>query len=243
MTNRSSVRARGASTWSTTPPLYSVRRPGLPPGFECGAAYGVGSRAYWKCNIFGGVVLSNAELPVPTFEVTPHRHYRAERFGDALARKPGWTLVAHLVHRDPADPSRARTGPALDAEFQTLLRRTRPWGPALRRSRARRGRGTRRAWCGCMYTTSGPPPAPSRPARAGSGPPATAPGGPPVGPSGARAAGRRDRRPRVRRSRPVHRHLGARQSALGLGTSEDRPSSRDGGRVALHFQRRRWVGS
>ena len=78
---------------------------------------------YWKCNIFGGVCLSLAELPVPTFRVGRYRHYpRAERFGESLARKRGWRLVRHFDHRDPGDPYNALVGGAQDAEIEALMR-------------------------------------------------------------------------------------------------------------------------
>lgn len=92
-----------------------------------GVAYDTSSGPYWKCNIFGGTVISLAELPVPTFEAGRYRHFpRAERFGDMLARKPGWQLVAHLDHRDPADPTIARTGRAQDAQIKALLLSVKP---------------------------------------------------------------------------------------------------------------------
>jgi hypothetical protein len=93
-----------------------------------GIAYGLNpAREYWKCNIFGGVVLSLAELPVPTFFVGQHRHYpRAERFGLALARKAGWEMVTQLDHRDPDDPTVALRGPTQEAQIEALLRAARP---------------------------------------------------------------------------------------------------------------------
>ena len=83
---------------------------------------------YWKCNIFGGTCVSLAELPVPTHALSSgSRHFpRAERFGDALAAKRGWTRVRHLDHRDPADPTRAVAGPQQDEEIRALLREIRP---------------------------------------------------------------------------------------------------------------------
>lgn len=83
---------------------------------------------YWKCNIFGGTCLAVAELPVPTHALSSGvRHFpRAERFGDALAAKRGWTLVAHLDHRDPADPYSAVVGPSQNAEIRALLGQIRP---------------------------------------------------------------------------------------------------------------------
>ena len=89
-----------------------------------GVGYGTapGSNEYWKCNIFAGSVIALAELPVPTFAVGRYQHFpRAERFGAKLARKPGWRLVSHLDHRDPADPTVAVSGPAYDAEIEALL--------------------------------------------------------------------------------------------------------------------------
>ena len=87
-----------------------------------GVAYGLASAGYWKCNVFGGAVLALADLPVPTFQAGTYRHFpRAERFGDALARKPGWRLVAHLDHRDPADPQRALVSAANDRAIARLL--------------------------------------------------------------------------------------------------------------------------
>lgn len=78
---------------------------------------------YWKCNLFGGVVLSLAELPVPTFSIGRYRHYpRAERFGASLARKRGWKLVRYLDHRDPDDPHSPLIGDMQDAEIGALLR-------------------------------------------------------------------------------------------------------------------------
>lgn len=87
-----------------------------------GVAYGLSSRPYWKCNVFGGAVIALADLPVPTFQAGTYRHFpRAERFGDALAAKTGWRLVAHLDHRDPADLNQARTSAAIDRAIGKLL--------------------------------------------------------------------------------------------------------------------------
>lgn len=85
------------------------------------------ARSYWKCNIFGGIVLALAELPVPTFKVGSWRHYpRAERFGPWLARKAGWQMVQHLDHRDPQDETVALKGPQQQAQIEALLRATLP---------------------------------------------------------------------------------------------------------------------
>jgi peptidoglycan hydrolase-like protein with peptidoglycan-binding domain len=101
---------------------FGVARTGGLLRIPGGVAYDVGSSDYWKCNVFGGTVLSLAELPVPTFQAGRYRHFpRAERFGDALKLKNGWRLVKYLDHRDPADPTTARTGPAQDAEIKALL--------------------------------------------------------------------------------------------------------------------------
>lgn len=87
-----------------------------------GVAYGLSSRPYWKCNIFGGAVLALADLPVPTFQAGTYRHFpRAERFGDALAAKFGWRLVTHLDHRSPSDPNQATTSAANDRAIARLL--------------------------------------------------------------------------------------------------------------------------
>lgn len=81
----------------------------------------------WKCNIFGGMTLALAELPVPTHKVGAAWHYpRAERFGPLLARKPGWEMVRALDHRDPADETAALVGPEQDAAIRALLVDTRP---------------------------------------------------------------------------------------------------------------------
>lgn len=106
---------------------YTAERFGVPttPGLlrmPGSVAYDTGTSPYWKCNLFGGTVLGLAELPVPTFEVGRYRHYpRAERFGDLLARKPGWQLVTFLDHRDPTDPEIARTGRTQDTQIKTML--------------------------------------------------------------------------------------------------------------------------
>lgn len=92
-----------------------------------GISYGLraDTEDYWKCNIFGGVVLSLARLPVPVHQLSGSsvRHYpRAERFGPALAKKRHWTLVRHLDHRDPEDPwSSVEIGPAQQTEIRELL--------------------------------------------------------------------------------------------------------------------------
>ena len=89
--------------------------------FPGGVGYGL-SRGYWKCNIFGGGVLSLAGCPVPTFPVNDWRHYpRAEKFGDSLAAKRGWTSTTHLDHRDPQDETQALAGPEHDEEIRVLL--------------------------------------------------------------------------------------------------------------------------
>ncbi len=81
-----------------------------------------GVPGYWKCNIFGGTVVALAELPVPTFTVGRYRHFpRAERFGDRLAKKPGWRLVRYLDLRDPDDPQQALSGPSHDGQIASLL--------------------------------------------------------------------------------------------------------------------------
>ncbi len=109
-----------AAQFGTSPTPGMLRAPG-------GVAYATSHSPYWKCNIFGGTVLALAELPVPTFEVGRFRHFpRAERFGDALARKPGWTLVGYLDHRDPRAPSTARTGRTQDAQIKAMLQAMRP---------------------------------------------------------------------------------------------------------------------
>lgn len=87
-----------------------------------GVAYDFGRAPYWKCNVFCGAVLSLAGLPVPTFQAGTYRHFpRAERFAEALVRRPGWQLVAHLDHRDPSDLERARAGRVQDAQIRELL--------------------------------------------------------------------------------------------------------------------------
>ena len=92
-----------------------------------GVAYGLDTSPYWKCNVFCGTVLSLAGLSVPTFQAGTYRHFpRAERFAEALLGRPGWTLVSHLDHRDPADPLRARQSRTLDAQIKTLLGTVRP---------------------------------------------------------------------------------------------------------------------
>lgn len=98
---------------ATTP--GTLRLPG-------GVGYGLSSTSYWKCNVFGGAVITLADLPAPTFQAGTYRHFpRAERFGDALARKPGWQLVAHLDHRDPRAPEQAVVSAANDRAIARLL--------------------------------------------------------------------------------------------------------------------------
>lgn len=109
-----------AVQFGTAPTPGLLRLPG-------GVAYNLGSTTYWKCNIFGGAVLSLADLPVPTFEAGRYRHFpRAERFGPALAQKTGWRLVRHLDHRDPANPERATVSEANDRAIAALLDEVRP---------------------------------------------------------------------------------------------------------------------
>ncbi len=93
-----------------------------------GVAYSIRpGKGYWKCNIFGGMVLALAELPVPTFRAGKFRHYpRAERFGDRLARKRGWKLIRYLDHRDPNNPNYPLIGDEQDAEIRDLLNRAMP---------------------------------------------------------------------------------------------------------------------
>ena len=93
-----------------------------------GVAYSVRPGVdYWKCNIFGGVVLSLAEVPVPTHSVGQRRHYpRAERFGDALRRSRGWRLIAHLDHRDPENQEVAVVGDAQNQQIRDVLQQIRP---------------------------------------------------------------------------------------------------------------------
>ncbi len=92
-----------------------------------GVAYGLSSRPYWKCNIFGGAVLSLADLPVPTFQAGTYRHFpRAERFGDALAAKFGWKLISYLDHRSPTDPNQATISAANDRAIARLLGQVQP---------------------------------------------------------------------------------------------------------------------
>ncbi|MEZ4400204.1 MAG: peptidoglycan-binding domain-containing protein [Kofleriaceae bacterium] len=108
-----------AAQFGTAPTPGLLRLPG-------GVAYGLAGRTYWKCNVFGGAVIALADLPVPTFAAGVYRHFpRAERFGAALASKPGWRLVRHLDHRDPADPYRAVASAANDAAVAALLAATR----------------------------------------------------------------------------------------------------------------------
>jgi hypothetical protein len=114
-------------TFSYHPGRFGVEpTPGVlrAPG---GVGYDTASGPYWKCNIFGGTVIALAELPVPTFEAGRYRHFpRAERFGDALAHKVGWQLVTFLDHRDPRDPTAAKTGRAQDAQIKALLQSVKP---------------------------------------------------------------------------------------------------------------------
>ncbi|MBK8264692.1 MAG: hypothetical protein IPK80_25540 [Nannocystis sp.] len=113
---------------------YKARDFGVEPAFNGmlrapgGIGYSVRSgRDYWKCNIFGGVVLALAEVPVPTHSVGNFRHFpRAERFGEALARSRGWKMIARLDHRDPANTEVAVTGEAQNEEIRALLRQIQP---------------------------------------------------------------------------------------------------------------------
>jgi peptidoglycan hydrolase-like protein with peptidoglycan-binding domain len=109
-----------AAQFGVAPTPGLLRLPG-------GVAYGLGARGYWKCNVFGGAVVALADLPVPTFQAGTHRHYpRAERFGEALARKAGWQQVAHLDHRAPTDPNQATVSAANDRAIARLLGQVRP---------------------------------------------------------------------------------------------------------------------
>ena len=54
------------------------------------------------------------------------RALATRKFGDALAKKPGWQLVTYLDHRDPADPERARASAANDRAIARLLAAVRP---------------------------------------------------------------------------------------------------------------------
>ncbi|MCB9702893.1 MAG: peptidoglycan-binding protein [Myxococcales bacterium] len=113
---------------------YKADHFGVPPAFigllraPGGVAYSLREGVeFWKCNIFGGTVLSLAEVPVPTHRVGKFRHFpRAERFGDALARSRGWTMVRHLDHRDPQNPEIAIRGDAQNEEIRALLAEIRP---------------------------------------------------------------------------------------------------------------------
>lgn len=93
-----------------------------------GVSYGLrtANEGYWKCNILAGTVIGLAGLPDASFYWSRHhrtKHYpRAERFGPRLAALPGWTLVRHLDHRDPADETTALVGPTQQAEIEELLR-------------------------------------------------------------------------------------------------------------------------
>ena len=101
----------------------TLRAPG---GVSYSLTQGAG---YWKCNIFGGICLALAEVPVPTFEYAPGspRHFpRAERFGDRLAQKPGWKLLKYLDHRDPQVPTQTQSGPVQDGQVRELLTLVRP---------------------------------------------------------------------------------------------------------------------
>jgi peptidoglycan hydrolase-like protein with peptidoglycan-binding domain len=95
-----------------------------------GVAYSLSQgREYWKCNIFGGMCLALAEVPVPTFEYAPGspRHFpRAERFGERLAQKPGWKQLFFLDHRDPQNPTQSLTGAQQDSQVRELLLAARP---------------------------------------------------------------------------------------------------------------------
>jgi len=93
-----------------------------------GVAYSIREgHGYWKCNIFGGIVLALADLPVPTFRAGRFRHYpRAERFGGKLANKRGWQLIRHLDHRNPEDRDFPLVGESQDSEIRDLLNRSLP---------------------------------------------------------------------------------------------------------------------
>lgn len=109
-----------AQQFGVAPTPGTLRLPG-------GVGYHLAGAGYWKCNVFGGAVVALADLPVPTFQAGTYRHFpRAERFGDALAKKPGWQLVTYLDHRDPADPERARASAANDRAIARLLAAVRP---------------------------------------------------------------------------------------------------------------------
>ncbi|MBK9035567.1 MAG: peptidoglycan-binding protein [Myxococcales bacterium] len=109
-----------AQQFGVAPTPGTLRLPG-------GVGYHLAGAGYWKCNVFGGAVIALADLPVPTFQAGTYRHFpRAERFGEALARKTGWQLVSHLDHRDPADPQRALASAANDRAIARLLGLVRP---------------------------------------------------------------------------------------------------------------------
>lgn len=96
-----------------------------------GASYGLRpGTEYWKCNIFAGTVIALAELPVPSFRwsrtATSLHFPRAEKFGDRLAAKPGWTMVMYLDHRDPEDETKALTGHTQQTDISEMLLATRP---------------------------------------------------------------------------------------------------------------------
>jgi peptidoglycan hydrolase-like protein with peptidoglycan-binding domain len=121
------------TAWSFHGPMFGVmawadghlRAPG-------GVSYGLSTRSdgYWKCNIFGGVVITLAGVPNAAFYwSTRHRtqHFPlAERFGPRLARLPGWRQVRHLDHRDPNDETQPLQGPAQQDELHALLREVLP---------------------------------------------------------------------------------------------------------------------
>lgn len=108
---------------------YRARDFGVEPAFTGllrapgGVAYSLREGVdFWKCNVFGGTVLSLAEVPVPTHSVGRFRHFpRAERFGEYLARSRGWKLITHLDHRDPANPEAAIVGEAQNEEIRRML--------------------------------------------------------------------------------------------------------------------------
>mgnify|MGYP000063535768 CR=1 FL=1 len=109
-----------AQQFGVAPTPGTLRLPG-------GVGYHLAGAGYWKCNVFGGAVVSLADLPVPTFQAGTYCHFpRAERFGDALAKKAGRQLVTYLDHRDPADPERALASAANDRAIGRLLVAVRP---------------------------------------------------------------------------------------------------------------------
>ena len=96
-----------------------------------GASYGLRpGTEYWKCNIFAGTVIALAELPVSTFRwsstATSLHFPRAEKFGDRLARLPGWQMVMYLDHRDPDDETQALTGHSQQTDIAEMLLAARP---------------------------------------------------------------------------------------------------------------------